>query len=278
MAKKQLIMEKAIELFAKQGFEATSVQQITDHCGISKGAFYLAFKSKDELISALVDQFIEEFITNLDYVVKSSKDKDQMLYHFYYGIFHVFSKNANIGMLFIKEQAHSFNEDFINKFRYYDLLFESTILNMLDVIYPASKIQIKYDLMYSVKGLMSAYNPLFFVDTGNFDIDLLAKSLVEKTNILATNITQPFFTEELYQLVIQPVNQKEVTKVKLLEHMDKKQEEVLDPYVKESLSLLKEEVIEQTLPRILIKGLIENIRKNSECAWLAYLLTKYYQF
>lgn len=39
MVKKQLIMDKALELFAKQGFEATSVQQITDHCGISKGAF-----------------------------------------------------------------------------------------------------------------------------------------------------------------------------------------------------------------------------------------------
>lgn len=39
MQKKQLIMEKSLELFAKQGFEATSVQQITDYCGISKGAF-----------------------------------------------------------------------------------------------------------------------------------------------------------------------------------------------------------------------------------------------
>ena len=39
MTKKQLIMEKAAELFAKQGFEATSVQQITDYCGISKVPF-----------------------------------------------------------------------------------------------------------------------------------------------------------------------------------------------------------------------------------------------
>ena len=31
MSKKQLIMEKATELFANQGFEATSIQQITDH-------------------------------------------------------------------------------------------------------------------------------------------------------------------------------------------------------------------------------------------------------
>ncbi len=43
-------MEKALELFSEQGFEATSVQQITERCGISKGAFYLSFKTKDELV------------------------------------------------------------------------------------------------------------------------------------------------------------------------------------------------------------------------------------
>ncbi|MFS8629945.1 MAG: TetR/AcrR family transcriptional regulator, partial [Bacillales bacterium] len=50
MTKRELIMERALELFAENGFEATSVQQITERCGISKGAFYLYFKSKDELI------------------------------------------------------------------------------------------------------------------------------------------------------------------------------------------------------------------------------------
>ena len=42
-SKKQLIIEKAVELFAENGFESTSVQQITERCGISKGAFYLIF-------------------------------------------------------------------------------------------------------------------------------------------------------------------------------------------------------------------------------------------
>ena len=62
MIKKQLIMEKALELFAEKGFEATSVQQITEHCGISKGAFYLSFKSKDELILALIDHFMMQVL------------------------------------------------------------------------------------------------------------------------------------------------------------------------------------------------------------------------
>ena len=65
--RKQLIMEKAIELFAARGFESTSVQQITEHCGISKGAFYLSFKSKDELILEIIDYFMKRFITKIIY-------------------------------------------------------------------------------------------------------------------------------------------------------------------------------------------------------------------
>ena len=73
MIKKQLIMDKALELFAEQGFEATSVQQITEHCGISKGAFYLSFKSKDELILAMIDHFMIGITIDIDQVVKSYK-------------------------------------------------------------------------------------------------------------------------------------------------------------------------------------------------------------
>ena len=91
MIKKQLIMEKALELFAEQGFEATSVQQITEHCGISKGAFYLSFKSKDELILALIDHFMMQFTSDIDYVVKNTKNDEELLYKFYYTIFQFLS-------------------------------------------------------------------------------------------------------------------------------------------------------------------------------------------
>lgn len=79
MSKKQLIMESALELFAKQGFEATSVQQITEHSGISKGAFYLSFKSKDELIMALIDHFMEQFVSDIDHIVKDSNNTGKEL-------------------------------------------------------------------------------------------------------------------------------------------------------------------------------------------------------
>lgn len=276
MTKKQLIMEKSIELFAKQGFAATSVQQITEHCGISKGAFYLSFKSKDELIMALVDYFMEQFIAKLDYAVNHEED---ILYHFYYEIFFTFKENFSFAMLFIKEQALSFNEEFINKFTYYDHLLEKIMERMIEKVYDQSIQYLKFDLVFSIKGFLNTYTQIVLShnESIDFDLHMLANSLVEKTNILATHTKSPFFTEEKYQLLHHSLTIEVATKEELLHQLKGKIEEVEDVYVKESLSLLTVEVEERTLSNVLIKGLIENIRHHRDCMWLSYLLFNYFK-
>ncbi|MCM3364810.1 TetR/AcrR family transcriptional regulator [Niallia sp. Sow4_A1] len=276
MTKKQLIMEKSIELFAKQGFSATSVQQITEHCGISKGAFYLSFKSKDELIMALVDYFMEQFIAKLDYAVNREED---VLYHFYYEIFFAFKENSSFAMLFLKEQALSFDEEFINKCTYYDHLLEKTIVRMIEKVYDPSIQKLKFDLVFSIKGLLNTYTHIVLShhEWIDFDLRMLSNSLVEKTDILATHTKSPFFTEEKYQLLHHSLTIEVATKEELLHQLKGKIEEVEDVYVKESLSLLTVEVEERTLSNVLIKGLIENIRHHRDCMWLSYLLFNYFK-
>ena len=60
-----MIIEKASELFAENGFGATSVQDITDACGISKGSFYLSFKSKDSLLFSIFEYFGDKLINRM---------------------------------------------------------------------------------------------------------------------------------------------------------------------------------------------------------------------
>lgn len=44
------LVEVATEMFAKHGFESTSVQSIVEAAGVSKGAMYHHFDSKDDLL------------------------------------------------------------------------------------------------------------------------------------------------------------------------------------------------------------------------------------
>lgn len=47
--KKEQIIKTAMQLFAVKGSSSTSMQDIAELCGISKGSLYLVFKSKEEL-------------------------------------------------------------------------------------------------------------------------------------------------------------------------------------------------------------------------------------
>jgi AcrR family transcriptional regulator len=274
--KKQLIMEKAIELFAKQGFEATSVQQITEHCGISKGAFYLSFKSKDELIFEIIDHFMIQFTSEIDYLVRNAKDGENLLYKFYYAIFDSFQKHSDFGKILIKEQSRSFNEDFIVKMRYYDRLMDKSILSMVERLYGDNKVEeIKYDLVFCIKGFMSMYSQLFLFYNLPLDLDLLSTSLVEKTNLLARNSTVPFISKALIQVLEEPALE-DLTKEQILLTLNQEIEEMEESVEKESLELLKQQLHEPTFGRAIIKGLLENIRNHPQTKWISYLLGSFF--
>jgi transcriptional regulator, tetR family len=53
--KKRKILEKAFELFRKNGYKDTKVEDITRKLGISKGSFYTYFKTKEELLYELLE-------------------------------------------------------------------------------------------------------------------------------------------------------------------------------------------------------------------------------
>ena len=56
------IMDAAAELFAKNGFEATSMDEVADKAGVAKGSLYYHFKGKSQLFARTAVDGIQ-FIT-----------------------------------------------------------------------------------------------------------------------------------------------------------------------------------------------------------------------
>jgi len=59
------ILEGAMEVFAREGYHAASMDAIARAAGASKGALYFHFPGKLDLFSALVDEFAEGLATNV---------------------------------------------------------------------------------------------------------------------------------------------------------------------------------------------------------------------
>lgn len=63
---RQHIVEAADRLFYEQGFEATSFADIAEAVGLSRGNFYYHFRTKDEILGAVITRRLETTRRMLD--------------------------------------------------------------------------------------------------------------------------------------------------------------------------------------------------------------------
>ena len=58
--KKQIILEAAIKVFCKNGFDASSMDKIAETAGVSKITVYNHFQSKENLFQEIVSDFLRQ--------------------------------------------------------------------------------------------------------------------------------------------------------------------------------------------------------------------------
>jgi len=54
------LRELALQLFAEQGYEKTSLREIAERLGVTKAALYYYFKSKEDIVRSLVEDYMGE--------------------------------------------------------------------------------------------------------------------------------------------------------------------------------------------------------------------------
>jgi AcrR family transcriptional regulator len=73
------LLEAAGQLFARHGFDGTSVDDVAEAAGFSKGAVYYNFESKDELFEALVQENIGGLVTSLERALGDARTIEEKL-------------------------------------------------------------------------------------------------------------------------------------------------------------------------------------------------------
>lgn len=63
--KRAAILEGALQCFTEKGFQATTVDDIVRHLGISKGALYSYFSSKEEMYIQMADDKMDALVRSL---------------------------------------------------------------------------------------------------------------------------------------------------------------------------------------------------------------------
>ena len=68
-ARREQILSAAQRCFARKGFHATSMNDVFAEAGLSAGAVYSYFKSKDEIIAAMAERAVRMIVPFLDTVL-----------------------------------------------------------------------------------------------------------------------------------------------------------------------------------------------------------------
>ncbi len=74
------IVDAAFVVFGERGIAATSLEQVAAHAGLTKGAVYSNFRSKDELVLTLMEEHVGLHITASLDALGSDASPEQVVY------------------------------------------------------------------------------------------------------------------------------------------------------------------------------------------------------
>jgi AcrR family transcriptional regulator len=100
---KELILHAGIKLFAKNAYADVSVDSIVETAGISKGAFYYYFKSKEEFYKTIFSYAFDSLINTYNASSESLNDREDKLHAFVRAAFLTFKNNKNLFFIIEKE-------------------------------------------------------------------------------------------------------------------------------------------------------------------------------
>jgi len=99
------ILHAAEVVFGQRGYHATSVADVIEAAGISRGTFYLYFTSKEALFLDLIDLFVSRAIAVVTTVDPKQPNALQQIYENLRRVVDVVFDNRHLAVLVIREQV-----------------------------------------------------------------------------------------------------------------------------------------------------------------------------
>ena len=204
--KEKIIIDSAIKFFAQKGFSSTSVQEIASDCGISKGAFYLYFKSKDSLLYKILQYYYDELIETLEEISQRpvpSRDKyiDQLTFMFDHAL-----KHKEFIIMQSKEQAIPLNNSIKELLAKMQAELQDYNLKGLLAIYGEEKKKYLLDLLIIQDGLIHSFLKVSILDSINVSSKDIASYLLKRLDSIITDMVKenehPLFSNVFLKYII----------------------------------------------------------------------------
>ncbi|MCA1021367.1 TetR family transcriptional regulator [Halobacillus litoralis] len=277
--KKLNIIETSIKLFAKKGFSSTSVQEIAKAANISKGAFYLHFDTKDDLLYELFEHYWRRMQKRINEVSSTPMTPKEKFIHQLKVSMEEVADHREFIIMQIREQVIPFNdmiENLIRRMRYHSVMFYR---NHILAIYGSEAEPFAWEASLTVQSLFKTYIDLMIMDNMEFSLLKVAESIANKMDAVMEGYKSghdcPVITNEVISRVIPEnfqLNQMKDIMTQLQEIYD--QENDVD--LKDTADLLLQELTSKAPRPAVIKGMVFNLERYDEYIDLSSQIRAHY--
>ncbi len=273
------IIEESIKLFAKKGFSSTSVQEIANECGISKGAFYLHFKSKDALLLELFNHFYHQIQRKIDDVQSEELDPRTKFKEQLRITFEEIADHREFIIMQIREQAIPFNDhidDFLTKMRFNTYLFyKRQLLSMYGKEIDAAV----WEVSLIIHGIFKGFIDLIIIEGAKLDYDEISQAILRRADYIVAGFKQsgdqPVITEEFMNKIIPEDFYKQEVDEMIQTLVAFKEKSIGDLQV--TLTVLLDEIQKSEPRAAIIKGMLSNLEEDAAYQGIAGQIRTYYQ-
>lgn len=289
--KKEQIIKTAMQLFAVKGSSSTSMQEIAELCGISKGSLYLVFKSKEELERSIYIYCFRMIRDPLQREEQQSRSnpKEKLRNQVEILLTHVYELREFLQRQFQEIAGKGGTEvpEWIRKSNAPLLLW---FQNKLEILYGREILPYTGDLFLFADGMIHAFIRLIFNQESPVAIARLADNLVDLLDIVAAGLLtgrkEPLIPPAILEkwMNVQEDSQRR-NPLQLIKEMkalltsvpEAEQQSAEDGL--ESLAVLESEFLMANPRKVIIRGMLTNLQDypvlSGELAALQKLISPY---
>lgn len=187
--KKLKLIENGMKLFAKKGYYHTSIQEIASESGVSKGAFYLHFKSKEDFIATSFEYFHNNLAAELKKVMDQNDDPRKSLAEQLTVLFAYIYKHKDSIVMIIRDNI-SIGEDTDKLMNHFKVENFNWLKTNIEAIFGTSAQPFLIDLVIQLGGLLNGYFKWIVLDHVHIEKEEAGAYIVRRLDDLMQGMLQ----------------------------------------------------------------------------------------
>jgi TetR/AcrR family fatty acid metabolism transcriptional regulator len=170
--RRESIIQAAIEVFSKKGFQAAGISEIAQRAGVADGTIYQYFKNKEDLFFSIPIEKTNEFRSKVELHLKGISGALNKIRKFVWYFLYFFKTNPEYGRLLMLEMR--VNKSFV-KTETYDFLKQS-VSSVLEIIEEGQKEGVIrkdvdiYLLRHLILGILEHMVTRWLLKEGKYDL------------------------------------------------------------------------------------------------------------